>query len=59
MYEKTHENPKQIEENNNKQIWYLGHTDFENVRNFVRSRLTQIIFFQDDYIFLVFFEASW
>ena len=34
--------------------WYLGPTAFGHFRNFVRSRLTKIIFFQDDSIFFLY-----
>ena len=48
---------RQIEkiEKHNRTIWYLGHTDFENFRNFVRSILTKIIFVQDDSIIFLYF----
>ena len=43
---------------NNEQIWYLGHTDFDVFfRNFVSPRLTKIICFQDDSIFSCMFKA--
>ena len=44
----------------NRTIWYPGHTDFGNFRNFESPILTNIIFSKDDSIFvLVFCEAFW